>query len=272
MSNKTTGKATSGRVRRKKKKVTNTLAGTTKSTSSASTKTISSISSINSSINSVVNSISNYSDQTDQLTGCSSSSTNNSTKTSYSLDNSVNQHTNQLNTHNQLNNNQSNLIYCDNNQNNFTNGQQYLNSSYYTPSPFNKQTAQDFKANLNNTQLNSSSSPHLVNSNNLLSNSNLDNLNNLNNSLNQYLPNHQTFCANKDTKAINKFDRTMMDCKPLINSNQNPFGNSTSNQLNLSSNSIGTYNNAGKLPFCCGCKKAILDRFFLQTMNSFYHG
>lgn len=259
--NKTTGKAaTSGRVRKKKKKVT-----TGNSTSQKSSPTSKSIDRqlINSSINSVVNSFNNSSDN--ESSGCSLTACK--TPSQLPIDNNQ-----QLNHHNQINNqqnqpnqlnqpnqqnqpNSTNLVSCDN-QSHLTdnfNGQ-YLNSSsssYYTPSfPYNKQ------------QFNS--------------NNNLDNLNNLNNSLNNYLPagniqqpNHkQSFLKDK---TINKFDRTMMDCK-VVNQNSQIFNQNSSSQLNLNTSgtvNIGTYN--GKLPSCCGCGKTILDRFLLQTMNSLWH-
>lgn len=264
----TTGKAASGRVRKKKKKVT-TLAGNKQPSSPSSTTTgpskASSLSSIASSINSVVNSSASYGE----------SELNKSTSSTYSqlpIDNQQQQQQqSQQHSHQQqqLNNNNS-LVYCDSlhlsnnnnttNNNNFTNGQ-FMNSStssstYYTPSfPLKN-------------QFNSHPSQHSINSNQSL-NSNLDNLSNLNNSLNNYLPIKREYGCVKDTKSINKYDRTMMDCKSLINPNQHPFGNSSSNQLNLPANNIATYN--GKLPLCCGCNKPILDRFLLQTMDTFWH-
>ena len=274
MSSKTTGKAgkiTSGRVRRKKKKITNSnlttacnnKLTTTTASSITAIKPISSISSINSSINSVLNSNSYHSD-----TECSTSSSKTSQQQFNQLpqlDNSLN---NSINHHHSPINSQ---IYCDNlitSNKSYTNGQylnQSTNSSYN--SPFNSSYYnQSFK-----TQLDQQTKLNQFNHNNLSLTSNLDHLNN---SLNQYLPknHHQTakYCANKDTKTINKLDRTMMDCKPLLNPNL--FANST-NQLNLTSNIGGTFNaaNNGKLPFCCGCGKAILDRFLLQTMNTLWH-
>lgn len=233
--------------------------------SKPASKSTSSISSINSSINSVLSGGSGFSENpADSVTGCSNGSNGRASQYAPS-DGGSNQHTptsaTQPPNQQQLNNSQ-NLAFSENPTTNgsFPNGQ-YLNSSastYYTPF-YKSQAGSHHRA-----QQSPASSGPLID--------------NLNNSLNQYLlggqqPAFHHLKRELDSSgkpvSANEFDRTM-DCKPIIQPANHPFGSSSSNRLNLSSSVISAYSN-GKPPFCSGCKKAILDRFLLQTMGTLWH-